>query len=253
MTRARHTVIATIITTTHGCGRLDSNTKEPQKRRETRMAGCHLKCWIVRKTRICFVASVQQTLLQEKSSDPESWGTEYWSTHFQILPIRTGSSRLLLASPCISLPLLQPSVPKATPPTHTHSQVRNGERGVTQLFPTRVCTHTHTHTGGLTPYCLPKASMICWNPAWENQALSVTRKGRCVKVIFAANRKIYFFQLHFCHTTTTVLPTGASSSFSHNHADDRAQAAISAAEVECCSISFTTTGSEWPCRAHSPS
>lgn len=75
--KAGYTVIATIITTTHGCERLDSNTKEPQKRRETRMAGCHLKCWIVRKTRICFVVSVQQTLLQEKSSDPESWGTEY--------------------------------------------------------------------------------------------------------------------------------------------------------------------------------
>lgn len=251
MTRARYTVIAPIITTTHGCERLDSNTKEPQKRRETRMAGCHLKCWIVRKTGICFVASVQQTLLQEKSSDPESWGTEYWSTHFQILPIRTGSSRLLLASLCISPPLLQPSVPKATPPTHTQPSPKLWTRSHT-AFP-HVCVRTHTHTGGSTPYCLPKASMICWNPAWENQVLSVTRKGRCVKVIFAANRKIYFFQLHFCHTMTTVLPTGASPSFSHNHADDRAQAAIWAAEVECCPISFTTTGSEWPCSVHSPS
>lgn len=61
--------------------------------------------------RIHFLASLQQTLLEEKVSEPEIQGTEYYQpTHFKILLISTESSLLVPSSCHISGPLPQSPV-----------------------------------------------------------------------------------------------------------------------------------------------
>lgn len=86
---------------------------------ETCMAGCHLKCLIFRNKGDVLLPPFSKHFLEGKSSEPEIWGTEYWSAHFKSPLIRTGSSLLLLSSHCISVSYsnLQSTSPS---PIHTH-------------------------------------------------------------------------------------------------------------------------------------
>lgn len=107
---------------------------------------------------------------------------------------------------------------------HTHRANSNTSNENPQTFH-RVCTQPPPCTD-INPTLSSANSNNLFEPCFRESG-AVTSEGWCARVWFAANRKIYFFQFHFCHTRTVVFPTGDSFFFfCNNHRDDRSQAAI---------------------------
>lgn len=123
------------------------------------------------------------------------------------------------------------NTPAATPylqmhPVHIHTETKTRRRVESyHIGPAPMSSYADINP------VLSSASLNNLFKPCLTEASAVTSEGWCAKVWFAANRKIYFFQFHFCHTRTVVFPT-RDSFFCNNHQDDRSQVAIWAVWVE---------------------
>lgn len=179
------------------------------------------------KKRICFLVSFQQNMSRGKELWARSLGD--WILSALSFPDAPNHNWILSHMSLLTPPFRCP-IPSSSHKFISHTHTAKSKTSNTSHTHTRAHTRTGTHMDIKPP--LSSGSLNDLLELCLRESRAVTFKGRSVKVWFVPNRKIYFFQFHFCHTMTIVFPAGDSFSFCNNHHDDRSQATIWAAWVE---------------------